>query len=82
MAAEFLTAEEAKERPASAPSIDSLSDDQLIEEVRRRMKRGGEHGGHNTAATRDPGSGPGTVRKLTKRDEMQQMQTRAARDED
>lgn len=82
VAAEFLTPEEARQRPAAAPSFDSLSDDQLVEEIRLRMKRGGEHGG-DTAATKKPGSGPdNNVRKLTKREEMQQMQTEAARDED
>lgn len=40
IAAGFLTAAEAKERPTAAPSIDSLTDDQLVAEVLRRMKAG------------------------------------------
>lgn len=49
--------------------------------VAPEAREDGEHGG-NTAATKDPGSGPDNVRPLTKREQMQQMQTEAARDED
>lgn len=41
VAAGFLTEAEAKVRPAAAPSLNSLSDDELVGEIRRRMKRGG-----------------------------------------
>lgn len=54
VAAGFLTATEAKQRPTAAPSLDSFSDDQLVEEVRRRMKRGGEHGGDTAATSATP----------------------------
>ena len=38
VAAGFLTPEEAGERPSAPPSLVSLTDDELIEEVGRRMK--------------------------------------------
>ena len=38
VAAGFLTPEEAGERPSAPPSLASLTDDELIEEVGRRMK--------------------------------------------
>jgi len=37
VAAGFITGEEAGERPAAAPSLDDLTDDELLAEVRRRM---------------------------------------------
>lgn len=37
VAAGFLTPEEAGERPSAPPSLASLTDDELIDEVRRRM---------------------------------------------
>lgn len=40
VAAGFLTADEAGEQPAAPPSLATLSDDDLIEEVRRRMRGG------------------------------------------
>ncbi|MBB1512023.1 helix-turn-helix transcriptional regulator [Tessaracoccus sp. MC1627] len=43
VAAGFLTADEAGEQPTAPPSLATLSDDDLIEEVRRRMT-GGSHG--------------------------------------
>lgn len=81
VAAGFLTEAEAKVRPAGRPNFSQLSNDELLELVRARMGEGGERGG-DTAATKAPGSGPDNVRPLTKREEMQQMQTEAARDED
>lgn len=53
VAAGFLTEAEAKVRPAAAPSLDSLTDEELVEEILRRMRRGGEDGG-DTAATKTP----------------------------
>ena len=44
VAAGFLTPQEAGERPASAPSLTELDDDDLLEEVGRRMRRGGTDG--------------------------------------
>lgn len=38
IAARFLTAEEARERPSAAPSLDTLEDEQLLDEIRRRMR--------------------------------------------
>ena len=63
VAADFLTAAEAKERPTAAPSLSSLSEVDLLEEVLKRMKQGGEHGG-DTATTKSPGSGPRKVSHL------------------
>ena len=65
---------------SSPTGLTAVSDEELAAEVLRRMKAGGEHGG-NTAATQDPGSGPDNVRPLSKREQMQQLQTTAARDE-
>lgn len=42
VAAGFLTPQEAKQRPAAAPSLDSLSDDELLAEVRSRLTRAKE----------------------------------------
>jgi transcriptional regulator with XRE-family HTH domain len=35
--AEFLTAEEAKQRPTAAPSLDSLTDEQLVTLIAKRL---------------------------------------------
>ena len=48
---------------AIPPSLASVTDEDLAAEVLRRMRSGGEHGG-DTAATKDPGSGPGSVTYL------------------
>ena len=53
----FLTATEAKQRPVAAPSIDSLTDDQLLDEIRKRMR-------HDTAATTQAGESPANVKYL------------------
>jgi hypothetical protein len=45
------------------PELAAVSDEELAAEVLRRMQAGGEHGG-DTAATKDPGSGPGKVTRL------------------
>lgn len=42
VAAGFLTAAEAGEKPSAPPSLASLSGDELLDEVRRRMQ-GGQH---------------------------------------
>ncbi len=82
VAAGFITAREAKVRPAGRPDFSQLSNDELLELVRARMGERGDRGG-DTAATKAPGSGLDNVRKLTKREEMQQLQDDAARsDED
>lgn len=57
VAAGFLTAEEAKARPAPAPDYSRLKNDELLKLVRSRMREEGE--GHDRpAATSGPGSGP------------------------
>lgn len=40
VAAGFLTEVEARQRPTAAPSLAQLTDDQLLDEVRTRMRRG------------------------------------------
>ena len=40
--ADLISPAEAKVRPAAAPSLDSLTDQELVEEILRRMSRGGE----------------------------------------
>ena len=40
VAAEFLTAAEAGQQTAAAPSLDSLSDDELLDDVRKRLRDG------------------------------------------
>lgn len=44
IAAGFLTAEEAGEKPSAPPSLTSLDDDELLAEVRRRMQEGRNEG--------------------------------------
>lgn len=63
VAAGYMTSAEAKERPAAKPSLDSLSDDQLVAEIQTRLRKRGEHGG-DTAATKAPGAGPDNVTEL------------------
>lgn len=59
VAAGFLTPAEAAVRPAGAPDFSQLTNDELLELVRTRMREEGE--GHDRpAATNGPGSGPGT----------------------
>lgn len=82
IAAGFLTEKEAKVRPAGRPDFSQLSNDELLELVRARMEERGEHGG-DTAATKAPGSGPdNNVSPLRTREDMQQLQTKAARHDD
>lgn len=62
VAAGFLTPEEAKQRPSAAPSLASLTDDDLLNEVRRRMA-----GGSDAGTTREKSPRPresGTVHHL------------------
>lgn len=73
VAAEFLTADEAKVRPAASPSLDDLSDDEVFDEVIKRINRvrinavlpgiqstppkGGDGNGDHPASTNPPSSG-------------------------
>lgn len=59
VAAGFLTAAEAKVRPAPAPDYSQLTNDELLELVRARMEKGGGERGDRSAATSGPDSGPG-----------------------
>lgn len=77
VAAGFLTAKEAKVRPAGRPDFSQLSNDELLELVRARMEERGEHGG-DTAATNAPGSGPDNVTTIRTREDMQQLDDEAA----
>ena len=58
VAAEFLTAAEAKVRPAGKPDYSQLTNDQLLELVRERMRNegGGEH--DRSAANQKPAPSP------------------------
>lgn len=58
VAAGLLTPAEAKERPTAAPSIDSLTDEQLLDEIRRRLDRG------NTTPMNDAPQGGAQVHDL------------------
>ncbi len=78
VAAGFLTEKEARVRPAGTPDLSQLTNDELLELVRARMGERGEHGG-DTAATKAPGSGPDNVRSLSKREQMREIQSEAAR---
>ena len=59
VAAKFLTADEAKVRPAAAPDYTRLTNDELLELVRSRMRKEGGEAHGNAAPTKGPGSGPG-----------------------
>lgn len=59
VAAEFLSPDEAKVRPAAAPDYSQLTNDELLELVRARMEKGGGERGDRSAATSPQGSGPG-----------------------
>lgn len=66
IAAGFLTAEEAGEKPSAPPSLASLGDDELLEEIRRRMQ-GGSSDGRQPEAKKSPDGGRGggsNVRRL------------------
>lgn len=60
IAAGFLTAEEAGERPTAPPSLATLSDDELLAEVRRRME-GGQQRWLDTGGPEDDDDGGGDV---------------------
>lgn len=51
VAAGFLTPEEARQRPVARPDFTELSNDELVELVRARLREEGETGG-NTAPTK------------------------------
>lgn len=58
VAAGFLKPEEAKARPRLAPDFSQLTNDELLELVRARMREGGE--GHvRSTANKPPETGPG-----------------------
>lgn len=68
------------EMPDEVHRLDARQRAAVTEMIRLLAEKqaGGEHGG-NTAATKDPGSGPDNVRALTKREQMQEIQKKAAR---
>lgn len=73
--------EEPYEPPDVASRLDARQRRAVDEMIRLLAERnGGEHGG-DTAATKEPGSGPDqdVVRPLSKRERMQQVQKTAAR---
>ena len=50
VAAGFLTPQEARERPSTPPSIDDLTDEELLDEIRKRMLQGRSEGAAMHAA--------------------------------
>lgn len=62
VAAGFLTEAEAKVRPVAAPSPDSLTDQELVEEILRRMSRGGGGDDRNAAPMNVEQSAPAVLR--------------------
>lgn len=64
VAAGFLTAEEAGERPSAPPSLQALDDEELLDEVRERMRRGGTNG--TTPEAEEKMSGPTGARATGK----------------
>ncbi|PWJ22816.1 hypothetical protein ATK17_0014 [Branchiibius hedensis] len=70
VAAGFLTPMEAKERPAAAPSLGSLTDEELLDEIRKRMRRDGtatNPAGGSPAPVPDDGKRPLTDDELAAR---------------
>lgn len=59
VAAGFLSADEAKARPQRAPDFTQLTNDELLELVRARMREEGEGHGNRPAANKPPEAGPG-----------------------
>lgn len=49
-AAGFLTPQEARERPSTSPSVDDLTDEELLDEIRKRMLQGRSEGAAMHAA--------------------------------
>lgn len=54
IAAGYITAEEANETPTAAPNLNSLSNDELVQELARRLKEG--DGNASTPLTHAAGS--------------------------
>ncbi|MCT1459911.1 helix-turn-helix transcriptional regulator [Aestuariimicrobium sp. p3-SID1156] len=61
VAAGFLTSDEAGEQPSAPPSLASLNDDDLLDEVRRRMQGGQSWGAGDTLGPEDDGAAGGSV---------------------
>lgn len=55
----YITAQEAKQRPAAAPDFSQLTNDELLELVRARMRREDGEGHGRPAASQGPATGPG-----------------------
>lgn len=62
IAAGFLTPDEAGQRPASAPSLTELDDDDLLKEVGRRMREGGSSASTGEPGEKSPGGGGNVVK--------------------
>lgn len=56
VAAEFLTEAEAKVRPSAAPSLNSLTDEELVQELLARLRRGGGGDDRDAAPMTTPDS--------------------------
>lgn len=64
VAADFLTADEAGERPSGVPDYTQLTNDELLELVRARMREEGESGAGSTPSTNEAGDTAGAVVQL------------------
>lgn len=73
IAAGFLTADEAQQRPAAAPSLDSLTDDQLLDEMRKRMRHGA------APITQAPASGADELAAKRRQESIDRATKEAAR---
>lgn len=80
VAADFLTEAEAKVRPAAAPDLTQLRNDELLKLVRARMREEGELGG-DTAANTTPDAPRDGASGRTKKRTYPQPVKRAARGE-
>lgn len=72
----LLEPAEARMRPAAAPDFTQLTNDELLELVRARMREEGEGHGRPAATNMPPGPTPLSERRKA----MQQVQEAAARD--
>jgi len=80
VAAGFLTAEEAKQRPSQRHSIATYNDDELLAEVRRRMERGEPDDAPASQKSADEAEGDGgvNVKRLRSRRRMLTQQHQPA----
>lgn len=81
LAAGFLTPDEAKVRPVAQPDLGSLSDEQVLDLVRSRMRRGSADDTATTQAGGSPATSPEWGRLAADRGESRGRALRRAQDE-